>query len=142
MLYDTIASLDGLTFATVTASGITLYDMETFEEIHHYEDYIYPAAPLAYSPDGEYLVYTDHVKVNRIDIESWEWKKLFYLPGEKYQIKKIFFTPIGNRILIVNQHGSYKCDGPEANYSLFTLDGNLLFSRNVCGDLFQKLSSI
>jgi WD40 repeat protein len=138
-LYDTVVSQDGLTFATVTASGVTLYDMETFEEIHHQEHYIYPAAPFTFSPDGKYLVYTDHVKVNQINIESWEMETLFYIPGQKSQIEELIFTPKGNRIFVVNQYGSYKCDGLEVNYSLFTLDGNLLFSRNVCGAYFRSL---
>jgi WD40 repeat protein len=133
-LYDTVVSPDGLTFATVTASGITLYDMETFEEIHHQEHYIYPEAPLAYSPDGEYLIYTTHSVIYQIEIDSWEFTNVFSFPGPSSKINMLTYTPEGNRILVQNSYNGSGCEGLEISYSLITLEGHLLFVRNFCGN--------
>jgi WD40 repeat protein len=140
-IHSVAVSPDEKTIAVYTVSGIHLYDSMTLEETRFIDTGIsnkYSNLPIAFSPDGQLLAYSDGQIISLWDLTINEQRDWFFSAVPDWQVINIDFNPDGNRVL-VEVYGFYKgYDGSNVNFALYDLDGHLLFDQYGFADYYRN----
>ncbi|NOH12057.1 MAG: hypothetical protein HND51_10460 [Chloroflexi bacterium] len=131
-------SPDKQTLAIHTGRGIYFYESETFLKVGFIDTGFSgntDQSPLAYSPNGNLLAYSNGIIVRIMDLMAGNYEDEYSfiineIPG--FTPTQIEFSPAGNNLLIKSEGFLRKCDGAGANFALYSIEGNFLFDRYVC----------
>lgn len=119
--------------------GIYLYDSSSLAQIGLIEKSAPTTAipgqyfPLAFSPDGKLLAFSNGWIVNIYDLSKNQYaEQAVFSSVPDWNVSEIAFSPDGNRILLKTGGGLRRCDGGGVNYALYDFNSHLLYDRYFC----------
>ena len=137
-IYSVSISNDKTLFIIYTSLGIYFYNTKTLKQERIISEIRVANsgnhAPIALSSDGRYLAVSNGNQVVLQDIDANRKIGEFSHPSKKAQDFYLEFNPNGDRILLTSYVSEYYSDGIAVNFSLYNLNGELLFEKYFPGD--------
>jgi len=89
---------------------------------------------IRFAQDGRTLAFTDGDWVTIWDISANQRVDRFSSLVPNWGIVDIGFSPDSNRVVLTTLGGSWRCDGRDMNFALYSISGQLLFDQYWCAD--------